>query len=89
MLSFLLTLKRMLRACLRAWKDKEFQVLFVLTFLTLTSGTIFYSTVEGLRPIDALYFSVVTLTTVGDANLARKLILERYLQSYTYLLGLD
>ncbi len=68
MLSFLLTLKRMLRACLRAWKDKEFQVLFVLTILTLISGTIFYSTVEGLRPIDALYFSVVTLTTVGDGN---------------------
>ena len=68
MLSFMLTLKRMLKACLRAWKDKEFQVLFVLTFLTLTSGTIFYSTVEGLRPLDALYFSVVTLTTVGDAN---------------------
>ena len=41
MLSFLLTLKRMLRACLRAWKDKEFQVLFVLTILTLISGTIF------------------------------------------------
>ncbi|KXY43900.1 potassium channel family protein [Bacillus mycoides] len=68
MLSFILTLKRMLKACLRAWKDKEFQVLFVLTFLTLTSGTIFYSTVEGLRPLDALYFSVVTLTTVGDGN---------------------
>ena len=64
----LLTLKRMLRACLRAWKDKEFQVLFVLTILTLISGTIFYSTVEELRPIDALYFSVVTLTTVGDGN---------------------
>ncbi len=48
MLSFMLTLKRMLKACLRAWKDKEFQVLFVLTFLTLTSGTIFYSTVEGV-----------------------------------------
>ncbi|KFM99928.1 two pore domain potassium channel family protein [Bacillus clarus] len=65
MVSFLLTLKRMLKACLRAWKDKKFQVLFVLTILMLISGTIFYSTVEGLRPIDALYFSVVTLKTVG------------------------
>ncbi|WP_459502449.1 potassium channel family protein [Bacillus sp. C1] len=65
MLSFVLTLKRMLKACLRAWKDKEFQVLFVLTIITLISGTIFYSTVEELRVIDALYFSVVTLTTVG------------------------
>ncbi|KYG37989.1 transporter [Bacillus gaemokensis] len=29
------------------------------------SGGSFHSTVEGLRIIDALYFSVVTLTTVG------------------------
>lgn len=65
MLSFLLTLNRMLKAFFMAWKDKEFQVLFVLTILTLTSGTIFYSTVEGMRVIDALYFSVITLTTVG------------------------
>ncbi|MEM5611654.1 potassium channel family protein [Bacillus thuringiensis] len=72
MLSFMLTLKRMLKACLRAWKDKEFQVLFVLTILTLISGTIFYSTVEGLRPLDALYFSVMTLTTVGDGQFSSK-----------------
>ena len=72
MLSFMLTLKRMLKACLRAWKDKEFQVLFVLTILTLISGTIFYSTVEGLRPLDALYFSVMTLTTVGDGQFSPK-----------------
>ncbi|PEA53807.1 transporter [Bacillus pseudomycoides] len=65
MISFLLTLKRMLEAFFRAWKDKEFQVLFVLTAGTLLSGTIFYSTVEKMRVIDALYFSVVTLTTVG------------------------
>ncbi|WP_144569222.1 potassium channel family protein [Bacillus pseudomycoides] len=65
MVSFLLTLKRMPKACSRVWKDKEFQVLFVLTIITLLSGTIFYSTVERLRTIDALYFSVVTLTTVG------------------------
>ncbi|WP_397539051.1 potassium channel family protein [Rummeliibacillus pycnus] len=65
MIAFLLTLSRMLKAFFMAWKDKEFQVLFVLTALTLTIGTTFYSTIEGMRVIDALYFSVVTLTTVG------------------------
>lgn len=65
MVSFLLTLKRMLFAAKTGLKEQEFRVLLTLTAVTLLSGTIFYSTVEGLRVIDALYFSVVTLTTVG------------------------
>ncbi|PGZ97949.1 transporter [Bacillus pseudomycoides] len=65
MIAFLLTFSRMIKAFFMAWKDKEFQVLFVLTVLTLSIGTIFYSKIEGMRVIDALYFSVVTLTTVG------------------------
>src|SRR3954452_19229286 len=37
----------------------------VLVFLTLLIGTIFYSFQEGWGLIDAFYFSVTTLTTVG------------------------
>ncbi|PYZ94965.1 transporter [Salipaludibacillus keqinensis] len=65
MISFLITLQRMLRAIIRGLKEPEFQVLLTLTILTLISGTIFYSTVENLRILDALYFSVTTLSTVG------------------------
>lgn len=65
MISFLITLQRMLRAILKGLKEPEFQVLLTLTVFTLISGTIFYSTVEGLRVLDALYFSVTTLSTVG------------------------
>lgn len=65
MISFLLTIKRMVKAIIIACRDKEFQVLLFFTLLTFTSGTIFYSQVENLRVIDALYFSVMTLTTVG------------------------
>lgn len=65
MISFLITFQRMLRAILRGLKEPEFQVLLTLTVFTLISGTIFYSTVEGLRVLDALYFSVTTLSTVG------------------------
>lgn len=32
---------------------------------TLLSGTIFYSTVEKLSPLDSLYLSFMTLTTIG------------------------
>lgn len=65
MISFLLTTKRMIKALIKASSDKEFQILLMFTIMTFASGTIFYSKVEGLRVLDALYFSVMTLTTVG------------------------
>lgn len=65
MLSFLITLKRLLSGIFQAFKLKNFQALFVLILLTLLSGTIFYSKEEGLPFLDALYFCVVTLSTVG------------------------
>ena len=36
----------------------------------LFSGTLFYWVVEDWGPVDAFYFSVVTLTTVGYGDLA-------------------
>lgn len=38
--------------------------------LTLLSGTLFYRQVEGWGYLDSLYFSVVTLTTVGYGDLS-------------------
>ncbi|MEK4029202.1 MULTISPECIES: potassium channel family protein [Bacillaceae] len=68
MISFLLTLKRFLKALKHAFKLKNFQVLFTLVLIFLLSGTIFYVKQEGLSIIEALYFCVVTLSTVGHPN---------------------
>jgi voltage-gated potassium channel len=46
-----------------------FQALFSLVILTLVSGTLFYSQVEGWSLLDSLYFSIITLTTVGYGDL--------------------
>lgn len=70
MVSFFITAARMLSAFFRGIRDKEFQVLLVITLATLASGTIFYHTTEGWRILDALYFSVTTLTTVGYGDLS-------------------
>jgi hypothetical protein len=35
----------------------------------LVIGTVFYSVVEGWSPLDSLYFSMITLTTVGYGDL--------------------
>lgn len=65
MLSLPILFYRLLRAIREGSKDPEFRGLFYLVLLTLISGTWFYHTVEGWRWLDALYFSVITLTTVG------------------------
>jgi voltage-gated potassium channel Kch len=65
MLSFLVTLTRFFRAIARAWRDPLFRSTLALTVALLVSGTAFYTTVERLAPLDALYLSVMTLTTVG------------------------
>ena len=54
------------RILVRLWiRDEDFRSLVFLVFLTLLIGTIFYSYQEGWGLIDAFYFSVTTLTTVG------------------------
>jgi len=68
MISFLLTAKRLLSGIFYAFKLKNFQVLFFLIVLMLISGTLFFSKEEGLSIMDALYFCVVTLSTVGHPS---------------------
>jgi len=68
-ISFFLTLLRLLRALARAAKDAEFRALGIVAFLILLSATLFYSSVEGWSYLDAAYFSVMTLATVGYGDL--------------------
>jgi voltage-gated potassium channel len=70
MIEFFLTTLRLLRAVTSAWRrDPQFRSLVFLVVITLLGGTIFYSTVEGWSVVDAFYFSVTTLTTVGLGDL--------------------
>ena len=71
MIQFFLTLRRLFRAVVSAWRrDPQFRSLTFLVAFTLLSGTLFYRTVEGWSTVDAFYFSVTTLTTVGLGDLA-------------------
>ena len=69
MLSFWLTLLRLARALRRSWADPAFRATLWMVVLTLASGTLFYHAVEGWRWIDAAYFSVATISTVGYGDL--------------------
>jgi Ni,Fe-hydrogenase I cytochrome b subunit len=51
------------------WKDAEIRILLVLILLLLSTGAVFYSEVEKYDLIDALYFSVMIMSTIGYGEL--------------------
>lgn len=65
MISVLTIFSRLFKGLRRAFHLSYFRGLLILCLLTLVSGTIFYSTEENLSVIDALYFCITTLSTVG------------------------
>lgn len=71
MIQFFLVLLSLLRAVVGAYRrDPQFRALTLLLLVTLLAGMLFYSNVEGWSLLDALYFSVTTLATVGYGDLS-------------------
>ena len=52
------------------WDDHEFRGLSVVLGSWVTLGTLIYSLREGWSIVDSLYFSVMTLTTIGYGDFA-------------------
>ena len=63
-------LKRFGGAVRRGWQEPEFRGLLYLVSVTVGAGTVFYRAVEGWGWIDSLYFTVITLTTIGYGDLS-------------------
>ena len=70
MIPLLLAARELARAIAAVWRDPETKALpFVAGALVLT-GTLFYWRFEDWTIIEALYFCVATLTTVGYGDFA-------------------
>lgn len=50
-------------------KDKEYRDLLIASALVISLGTVTYRLLEGWSWIDCVYFSVITLTTVGYGDI--------------------
>jgi voltage-gated potassium channel len=68
-LSLALAFRSLRRAVAAVMRDPETRALPVVAGALLLTGTIFYWRTEDWTIIQALYFSVVTLTTVGYGDL--------------------
>ncbi|VXA95800.1 Potassium channel protein [Flavobacterium sp. 9AF] len=53
-------------------QDDEYRDLLITTIMIVLVGTLTYHYIEGWSLIDSLYFSVVTLTTIGYGDFAPK-----------------
>jgi|APSaa5957512622_1039677.scaffolds.fasta_scaffold151726_1 voltage-gated potassium channel len=85
---FLLALYTFFRAVRRGLQDKEFRGILLLVGAILLGGTFFYALVEGWSLIDAFYFSVITLTTVGYGDLSPTTPGSRLFTAFYILMGI-
>jgi hypothetical protein len=65
MSQLIIALFRLSKAIYRSASDPEFRGLLLLTLVLLLSGTLFYANVEHWSYLDALYFCVMTMSTIG------------------------
>lgn len=65
MIPLFVVFKRLWTAIRAAWQDAAFRGIFQLSAILLMVGTVFYWRIEHWSPLESLYFSVITLTTVG------------------------
>jgi voltage-gated potassium channel Kch len=70
MIPFIIAFIIFVRTQLQMFKDPQFRSLFTLVGIVLAFGTIVYHNIEGWGWLDSLYFSVITLTTIGYGDLS-------------------
>lgn len=87
MSSLSLTLGAMGTAAREVLRDPATRALPFLAAALLLGGTVFYSLAEGWSVVEAFYFSVVALTTVGFGDLAPTSDLTRAFTAVYILVG--
>ena len=87
MFSLLLGLVRLGQSVARSFREPQFRALLLLYGVLLLIGTVFYARAEGWSVLDALYFSVVTLATVGYGDFAPRTSIGKVFTIVYILIG--
>lgn len=69
-------------------KDSEYRDLLFTTMVILALGMLMYQFLEGWDWIDALYFSVITLTTVGYGDFSPQTTAGKIFTIFYIILGI-
>jgi hypothetical protein len=84
MLSALMMLRRVLPAFRYAISEEEFVPILSVVLLLIVVGTLTYTLGQDWHVVDALYFSVSTLTTTSVSN-PELVLTDRWLEIFTVL----
>lgn len=68
--------------------DRAYQVITLLTIGVILVGIVFYHYVENFTWVDAFYFSVVTLATVGYGDITPKTEIGKIFTVFYILFGI-
>lgn len=89
MISFLLTLKRLLSALFRIVREPLYRSLLVTLAVILLSGTLFYKGVEGWSLLDSFYFAFTSLIpTSVNTNLVPQTDLSKWFTMIYLVVGI-
>ncbi|MYL18764.1 two pore domain potassium channel family protein [Halobacillus litoralis] len=89
MISFLLTLKRLLTALFRSMKEPVFRSLLTTLAFILLSGTLFYKGVEDWTYLDAFYYAFSSLIpTSGNTGLVPQEDLSKWFTMIYLFVGM-
>lgn len=69
-------------------KDEEYRQLLITTLAILALGTVVYRYLEGWNWIDSLYFSVITLTTIGYGDFSPQTDAGKLFTIFYILIGI-
>jgi len=78
----------LVRSVLEFVKDSRYRNLLMTSTVILIIGTIVYHELEGWTWLDSLYFSVITLTTIGFGDFAPETVGGKIFTMFYIVIGL-
>jgi hypothetical protein len=76
-----------LKTILSFLRDKEYRQLLLLTLALLLCGMFVYHWLEGWSYLDSIYFSVITLTTIGYGDFSPKTDAGKWFTMFYIIIG--